>query len=266
MQISASRDFIFATSIRSYPRNFNNLYGFGFSERSGRINNEIGIYSGIKWRLPFGIINLYFDNFKFPYKTSENSLSSEGNELLFNFVSKPLSRFETRLRYKYENKEVSEIIDLNENIVRRLKQTIRTEFIYNVSNNIRLKTRFEYNNYFIKVAGLKENGFLMFEDVRFVPHPNLNVNGRIIFFQTDSFNSAIYEYENDLIGVMPNLAMYGKGIRMYLILRYKLLDNLALSAKYSETFKPNETSLSSGDNEILGNVDNRFSFQIDLRF
>ena len=265
-QISATRDFIFTTSIRSYPRNYNNLYGFGFSERSGRINNEFGIYSGIKWRLPVGIIDLYYDNFKFPYKTFENSLSSEGDEFLINFISKPLTRLETRLRYKYESKEVSEVINLNENIIRRLKQSIRTEFIYKISNNIRLKTRLEFNNFYIKDAGLNENGFLMFEDIRFLPHPNLNLYGRIIFFQTDSFNSAIYEYENDLIGVMPNLAMFGKGIRMYLIVRYRLLNYLSLSAKYSETYKPGETSLSSGDNEILGNVGNRISFQIDVRF
>jgi hypothetical protein len=263
-QISASHDFIFITSIRSYPRNYRNLYGFGFSERSGKINNEVGIYSGLKWRLPFGIIDLYFDNFKFPYKTSENSLSSEGNEFLFNFISRPLNKLETLIRYKYENKEVTELIENNENIARRLKQLIRTEIIYYVSNNIRLKTRFEYNDFLIKDAGLKEKGVLMLQDIRFIPFTNLNFYGRIIFFQTDSFNSAIYEYENDLLGVMPNLAMYGKGIRMYIILRYEIQNHFAVSAKYSETYKPNEITLGSGDNEILGNVDNRISLQVDI--
>jgi hypothetical protein len=74
----------------------------------------------------------------------------------------------------------------------------------------------------------------------------------------------VYEYENDLLGVMPNLAMYGKGIRWYVILKYKPLKFLTLSAKYSETYKPDENYLSSGDNEIIGNVDNRVSFQIDM--
>lgn len=65
---------------------------------------------------------------------------------------------------------------------------------------------------------------------------------------------------------MPNLAMYGKGIRWYVIVKYKPLQFLTLSSKYSETYKPDETSLSSGDNEITGNVDNRISFQIDMSF
>jgi len=266
IQFSANRDLIFTTSLRNYPRNYKNLYGFGFSEKSGKINNELGIYSGLKWKIPFGVLNLYYDIFKFPYRTSENSLSSEGNELLVDFVSIPLPSFEVRLRYKYEDKEVTELINIDEEIVRRLKQIARTDLIYKVSKDLRLKTRIEYNHFFIKDANLKENGLLVYQDLRYVPQKNINLYGRIIFFQTDSFNSAVYEYENDLLGVMPNLAMYGKGIRWYVIVKYKPLQFLTLSTKYSETYKPDETSLSSGDNEITGNVDNRISIQIDMSF
>jgi len=37
-----------------------------------------------------------------------------------------------------------------------------------------------------------------------------------------------------------------------------------ISAKYSETYKPKEKSLSSGNNTINGNLDNRLSLQLDL--
>ncbi len=265
IQFSANRELMFTSALRNYPRNYQNLYGFGFSERSGRINNEIGIYSGVRWKIPYGILNLYYDIFKFPYRTNENSLSSEGDELLLDFVSKPFSKFEVRLRYKYENKEISRAINAEEKIIRRLRQIARTEFVYNLAKILRLRTRIEYNNYFIKDVNIKENGFLVFQDFRYLRN-NIVLNGRIIFFQTDSFSSAVYEYENDLFGVMPNLVMYGKGIRWYLILKYKPIQFLSLSAKYSETYKPNVTSLSSGDNEIIGNVDNRVSLQIDVTF
>lgn len=265
-QFFTTHDFIFTTSIRSYPRNYHNLYGFGFSEKTGRINNEVGIYSGLKWRLPFGIVNFYYDIFKFPYKTTENSLSSEGDEFLFDFTSRPFLKFETRLRYKYENKEITEQINLDENIVRRLKQIIRTEFVYDLSKFLRLKTRFEFNHFVIKNANRKEQGFLMFQDIRYISQKYLVFYGRIIFFQTDSFNSAIYEFENDLPGIMPNVALYGKGIRMYLIIKYNPLQYLSLSAKYSETYKPDDKFIGTGDNEIIGNIDNRFSLQIDLMF
>ncbi len=266
IQFWAGNDFVYTTTIRSYPRNYKNLYGFGFSERSGKINNEIGIYSGIKWKTSLGVVNLYYDIFKFPYKTSENSLSSEGNEFLISLNSRPFTKIETRLRYKYENKEVSEIINSNQNIVRRLKQIIRTEFLYDLSKSLRLKWRFEYNHFRISEASIKEEGLLIFQDIRYLVQRNFSLYGRIIFFHTDSFNSAVYEFENDLFGVMPNLAMYGKGLRWYLIVKYKPISKLTISVKYAETFKPREKFLSSGDNLINNNVDNRLSLQIDLNF
>lgn len=266
LQFSATQNFIFTTAVRNYPHNYNNLFGFGFSERSGNINNEVGIYSGVKWKLPAGVLNFYFDIFKFPYKTNENSLSSEGNELLLDFVSRPLPKLETRLRYKYENKEVTELVNSNKIIVKRLKQIIRTEFLYEILKNLRLRTRIEYNHFYIKDVGKKENGFLIFQESRYQPFKDLITYLRIIFFQTDSFNSAVYQYENDLLGIMPNLAMYGRGLRWYFILRYKATNFISISAKYSETYKPDAKTISSGDNEIIGNLDNRFGLQIDINF
>ena len=94
----------------------------------------------------------------------------------------------------------------------------------------------------------------------------LSVYGRIIFFQTDSFSSRIYEFENDLIGVMKNQPLWGDGIKWYLLIRYTPLKNLYISAKYSELYKPNEKFLGSGNNLIEGNLDNKISLQIDYSF
>jgi hypothetical protein len=60
--------------------------------------------------------------------------------------------------------------------------------------------------------------------------------------------------------------MYGEGIRYYFIIKYKMFKNLTLSMKYAETYKPNERFLSSGNNRIIGNLDNRINFQIDANF
>lgn len=264
LQFSAGNNFIYTVSVRSYPRNYRNFYGFGFSERNGKINNEIGVYSGIKWKTKFALINIYYDIFQFPYKTSENSLSSNGNEFLLNISSRPFQKIETRIRYKYEDKEITELINSNQNIVRRLKQIIRTEFLFDASRNLRLKWRFEFNHFYIKEASVKEKGLLIFQDIRYMLKGNFSLYGRIIFFQTDSFNSAVYEFENDLFGVMPNIAMYGKGLRWYLLLKFNPLQMFTISMKYSETFKPLDKFIGSGDNLIYNNLDNRLSLQIDI--
>lgn len=218
----------------------------------------------MKWRTPIGLLNLYYDKFRFPFTTFLNPQPSEGDEFLADLISKPLNHFETLLRYKYENKDVNGVINNTKQLVKRLRQLVRLELIYFPTRKLRLKGRFEYNDYRVATLNEKENGYLFFQDVRFSPTQNLNLYARILFFRTDSFNSAIYKYENDLTGVLTNLALFGEGIRWYLILRYRPFYFLTLSAKYSETYKPKEDSISSGVNEIEGNLDNRLSVQIDV--
>ncbi len=264
LQIAITQRFSFVTSIRSYPRNFFSLHGFGFGEKSGATTNEFGIYAGFKWRTSIGLLNFYYDQFKFPYSTFSNPLPSEGNEYLIDFLSKKLKGFSLRIRYKYENKDITETLDNNDSIVKRLRQAARFELIYEVSKKLRLKGRYEYNSFRISAINQNEKGYFFFQDVRYAPTSNFNFYGRIIFFKTDSFNSAIYEYENNLTGVLTNLAMFGEGMRWYILVRYKPVKMLSFSIKFAETYKPKDKSISSGNNEIEGNTDNRISLQMDI--
>lgn len=264
MQFLITNNFTFITSFRNYPRNFYSLHGYAFGERSGATQNEVGIYAGFKWRTPIGLLNFYYDQFKFPYATFFNPTPTQGDEYLVDFLSKPINKFEIRGRYKYENKDLTETVDNTKNVVKRLRQVFRGELIYSISNTIRLRGRFEYNTFRIAATGENENGYLIFQDVRYSPSINLNVYGRIIFFRTDSFDSAIYEYENNLTGVLTNVPLYDEGIRWYLLIRFRPHKIFTISAKYSETYKPAERSLGSGDNLIQGNLDNSVSVQLDL--
>ena len=266
LQFLISDNFTFITSFRNYPRNFLSLHGYAFGERNGATRNEVGIYTGFKWRTSIGILNFYYDQFKFPFATFFEPVPSGGEEYLIDFLTKPIKKFELRLRYKYEDKDVTEPIENTKQIVNRIRQAIRGEIIYSISNKIRLKGRFEYASFEISATNQNENGYLIFQEIRYSPTSALNIYGRMIFFQTDSFNSAIYEYENNLTGVLTNIPLFYQGLRWYLMMRYKPVKIFTLSFKYSETYKPGEKSIGSGDNIIPGNLDNIFAFQLDVNF
>ena len=264
LQILVSDDFTFITSFRNYPSNFISLHGYAFGERNGATRNEVGIYTGFKWRIPIGIINFYYDQFKFPFATFYEPTPSGGEEYLLDFLTKPIRKFELRLRYKYEDKDVTEPIENIKQVVNRVKRAVRAEIVYTVSNRVRLKGRFEYASFDISATNENENGYLIFQDLRYSPSSKFNIYGRIIFFQTDSFNSAIYEYENNLTGVLINIPLFYQGIRWYTMVRYRPLKFFTLSFKYSETYKPAEKTIGSGDNIIPGNLDNIVAFQLDI--
>jgi hypothetical protein len=264
LQLLISDNFTFIASFRNYPSNFFSLHGYAFGERNGATRNEVGIYTGFKWRTSVGILNFYYDQYKFPFATFYEPNPSSGDEYLIDFLTKPIRKFELRFRYKYENKDVTEPIENTKQIVNRIKRAIRGEIIYSISNRIRLRGRFEYASFEIAATNQNENGYLIFQEIRYSPTNNLNLYGRINFFQTDSFSSAIYEYENNLTGVLTNIPLFYEGVRWYVLMRYRPITIFTLSFKYSETYKPGEKTIGSGENIIPGNLDNLLSFQLDV--
>lgn len=255
----------FITSLRNYPRNFYSFKGTGFGE-SSNTQNEFGIYNGIRWRSDFGILNFYFDQFRFPYSSYYSPLPSKGNEYLIDFTTRPFTKTLLGFRAKRENKEVSETIDDSKFILNQIKTNYRMSFEYYPIRELRLKTRFEYVTFEQEKQDINEKGFLIFQDFRYDPNEQLRFYGRIVLCQTDSYDSRVYQFENDVRGTMFNPALYGKGLRWYFIFEYTPFNFIRLSAKYSELYKPDERVLGSGLNEIQGNLDNRITFQLDVKF
>jgi len=59
--------------------------------------------------------------------------------------------------------------------------------------------------------------------------------------------------------------LFGKGLRWYLSTRYEIGAGIDLWVKYARTQKEGVKSMGSGADEILGDVDNRLTFQLEIR-
>ena len=248
-------------SYRYYPANFISLHGNSFGENS-KVQNEIGFYTGILFKTKFGTFNFYYDQFQKPKTSNSLSFSSDGYEFLIYYYYKIFPRTELRIKYKYQNKEVESNLNEVKSLINNITNNIRFEILFNSSEKLKLKTRLEL----ISISqSQKENGYLISEDINYSLHQNLHFFGRIIFFRTNSYNSRLYAYENDLPGMMTIPALYGEGMRWYILIKYKTKFGINLSLKYSELYKPYERTLGSSYNEINGNLDNRVSLQIDWR-
>ncbi len=263
-QFIALKNFSFITSVRSYPRNYWNFHSAGFGEKSGT-QNEFGIYTGFRWRTKIGLLNFYLDQFKFPFASFTNPLPAAGYEILFEFSTRPISRSQFLMRYTHENKEVSVSTNASKIIDSQLRRKIRLDFSYDFTKQLRYRTRLEYMNFRLDRSPTIEDGYLAFTDIKYRSEI-LDVSARVIIFQTDSYNSRIYEFENDLRGIMRNTALFGSGIRWYFLARLEIIEDFYISAKFSETYKFGEKYLSSGNSLIEGNVENNLSIQIDYNY
>lgn len=265
VEFSVNKNFTLLFSYRNYPKNYWGLHTNGFGEKDGT-QNEIGFYSGLKLRTDYGTIYFYYDQFKYPFTSDRIPFASNGNEFLVYYTVKPFANTEFRLRYTNQNKDASTIVNDEYGLIKKKSESIRGELTYKVSKYIQLRSRINMVGISPSSNSSSEKGFLIFQDLKYSPIPSLNLAARIVFFRTDSYDSRVYEFENDLTGVMTNPPLYGEGTRWYLFAQYKTSLGLTLSMKYSELFKPAERTLSSGDTEIQGNIDNRLSFQLDFQF
>jgi competence ComEA-like helix-hairpin-helix protein len=258
--------------VRNYPKNFIMLHSYGFGEQSGTSQNEFGIYSGIKFKIgKLAVVNAYFDQYKFPYATFYNPVPTTGRDFM-TYTQWNINRNLTvYTKYKNETKEdVTTIKNINgldeDKIYDRGQQNYRLQFDYDIFKTFRVRSRFEY--VFVDYAGYltSQKGLMFFSDFRVAPFHDIALDGRFIIFQTDSYDSRIYEYENELNGVVSNQGLYGKGRRWYLMLKYKPYKFLELSAKYAETIIDGAKFTGSGNDEVTGDLKNRFSLQLDIKF
>ncbi|MFZ6033779.1 MAG: ComEA family DNA-binding protein [Melioribacter sp.] len=244
-------------SYRNYSPGFYSVTGNSFGENMNS-KNEKGFYCSVEANTRFGLFSVYYDIYYFP--NVKNNFPSKGKDFLMTYKYKLNKTNGLYLLYKNESSEKLSDKETYPFLEPQSRRRYRIELTNFFRDRIRFKTRFEYVRFFS--ASKKENGFLIYQDARYKPFENLTVYARIVFFDTDSYDSRLYVYENDLEGLLTNGLMYGEGIKWYLLIKY-IIKEFSISLKYSELYKPFEDKLGSGYSEIGGNTDNRISFQID---
>nr|HPI20096.1 hypothetical protein [Candidatus Kapabacteria bacterium] len=251
---------------RNFSSEFRSPFGIIFGETYAP-SNETGFYTGVKWYVnPKLILSSYFDIWKTHTKTYTLPIRQKGIELFSEANYLFDSDFELLTRIKYENKTDAITIDKLKSTFQKGKYTFRVELKYQIDELTRLRLRNE--DCLITYEDLKANetGMLFFCDLQRKIFSNLDIYGRLTYYSTDSYDSAIWQYEASPTGYSVSYALYGQGIRAYLGFEYKLFNILEFSAKYTVVSKNFVESIGSGLDEIQGSSKQQLFFQIDVRF
>jgi len=271
LQLSFSKLLDLIVTYRYYPEDFVPVHSFGFGEMNGNTQNETGIYTGISI-YPFKgmTLNAYFDQFKFPYRSYFVPVAITGNDFLTNLDWNIFKNFKLSVKYKDENKE--DVVSVQDEFNRTVKKIVsrnqlnfRLGFEYLI-NNIRLRSRYEYVFVNYSQYSPANKGYLFFTDINFKLFKGLTLSSRLIFFETDAYDSRIYEYEEDIKGIMSNIGLYGKGRRWYFLIKYKPFNFLEGSFKYSETYFDGVRTIGSGNDMIFNDINNRLNFSLEVLF
>lgn len=262
LMLNLSSQIDILASYRNYSAKYYNIFSNGFSEY-GHTQNEIGYYLGLKFKSQYGNLNIYYDIFKSPSQSFYSDFPLTGNDFLIHFDSKLTKSLLLLIKYKTELKEKQIVVNNANTFADELKSNFRVELKYKINKEFTGKSRVEFVRY--SKSTETEIGFLSYQELKYHIPKYFTFYWRIVFFDTESYNTRLYEFENDLRGSMSNLPLYGEGFRWYLLLNFSPINYLTLSLKYAETYKPNVNYISSGNSQISGPVDNRISLQIDCK-
>lgn len=254
---------------RDYARDFHPIASVGIGENSTN-ENEKGLYFGVV-ASPSSKFTLaaYYDQFTFPWLKYQVNAPSNGYQYLTQLTYKPSKKIEMYVRVRERRKHENTNIDLEDGIdyiVPRKQTSYRYNVSYSISPSFKLKNRVELVN--VNHEGSPfETGYLIYQDVVYQGlNSPLQFSLRYGIFETDSYESRIYAYENDVLYAFSIPAYYNRGTRTYLTVRYKVRKGIDVWLRYGLTYYENVDVISSGLEEIQGNTKSDVKFQVRFKF
>ena len=266
--IDPERSVTIVAEVRNYPHRFLSLHGLAFGEGSF---NESGAYFGIVLRPHDHFkISAYDDLFSFP-KSASKLFGSTGNDFLIQTEFLPVRKFGISIRYQRKAAEEREDITTPAGLTgsitdQKFTQLLRFNIEYQLSANAHLRGRIDETFLNYASSSAQERGMLEYQDIGVHCAPPLWMNFRLIYFSTDSYYSRVYELERDLPGVSSMPALYGEGVKWYVLLKYSFHTTFDLNVKYSELLRDDVKYIGTGQDELPSNRDPRIGVQVDMHW
>ncbi len=251
---------------RDYDEDYHTFYNAGFSEGS-RTQNENGLYAGVKYKISKSwSINAYTDVFEFPWMKFGVDGPSRGHEFLIQPIFRPSRYFKIygRFRQQLRQKNTSGLNDVITGLEDVLQRNYRVNISKSIDKYITLKSRVEYVKIQRNSKG-NESGILFTQDISLKPKSfPVDITLRYALFDTDSYDTRIYTYENNALYVFSIPAYYYQGSRAYILLRYSFLRSVDLWVRYGFFLYDNRNEIGSGSELIQGNRRSDLTVQLKI--
>ena len=245
----------FTVMYRDYGRAYQNLLSNAFGEGS-RNQGQRGVYLGVEVApAPYWTILAYADQFQFTWLTSQVNAPSRGHDYYLrvshSFNRRTSAYLQLRSKTKMKNSTDGEVF--SHYPIFYTKNTVRFNITYELGWDIHCANKAEYAHY-RNEDGSNEHGYFLCQDIAYKPE-NLpfSLTFRYAIFDAKDYNARVYAYENDVLYSFSVPAMYGKGMRFYLLGKVKLFNSLTLYARIGRTIYSDRNTVGTGLSQIEGN-------------
>jgi Helix-hairpin-helix motif len=255
-----------AFTVRNYQPHFHSFYGSAFSEGSRTIN-EKGLYTGLKYTLKKGIyLAGFYDSFYFPWLKFGIDTPSEGYDYQIRVHVQPKKTFSQYLAFHHEKKEKN--VSQSMGSLRGLTDVYRENLIlgteYMAGLNLKFQNKIQYNVYKTDSKD-RSDGWAVIQDIE-TKWKQLQIKTRVAYFHTQTYDSRIYAYENDVLYAVSFPAYYGKGMRYYALFKYGVGHKTDIWLRWSATKVSDRPYMGSGNDQLPGPIKNDLKLQIKYNF
>ena len=245
----------FTVMYRDYGKSYQNLMSNAFGEGS-RNQGQRGIYLGLEAApAPYWNILAYADQFQFTWLTSQVNAPSRGHDYYLRLSHSFNRRTNAYLQFrsKTKMKNSTDAFVCSHYPIFYTKNTVRFNINYELGWDIHCSNKAEYAHY-RNEDGTNEHGYFLCQDIAYKPNNQpFSLTFRYAIFDAKDYNARVYAYENDVLYSFSVPAMYGKGMRFYLLGKVKLFNSLTLYARIGRTIYSDRDEIGSGLTLIEGN-------------
>ncbi len=241
-------------------------FGYNFGE-STQPTNEAGIYGGIRSWLGHRVLLLaYADYFTHIATIGNLPRLRRGIDAFGEVRIRADRQTQVIVRIRQEHRTDDRSTDRGTVADEVLRTIIRCELQYVNEHGLTARLRIEgIQRTSTEAPSIEiEYGIAAFGELSIPLSEQITIGARWSYYQTDSFASAVYTFEQLAPGLLVSAPLYGSGSRSFVFVRWKFGERFSLWVRYGSMERQDTPSLGSGVTEIPGTRDTRAYLQLDM--
>ncbi len=258
-------EFQLSAVYRNYAKNYQAVYAKGFGNNSKTANEE-GCSIGLQW-LAHSLLTIsgYADIFSFPWLRYGVDAPSTGwsYQLQASWQVTPATAmlFQVNQSSKAANHDG---FGATKTIIDKKQTSLRYGIRYELLPGLKMEERIEFC---LSGNGNNTTGLSLYHNITHkIAGSGIDWSARLALFDTESWDTRIYAYENDATGAFSVPAYYSKGLRWYLNFHWRPWKPLDIWLRAAQTRYVDKESISNGAAVIEGGVQTDIKLQVRVQF
>ena len=219
---------------RHFGKDYQNTKANVFGENGLTAANERALYTGVQANLNSKFtLTAYADLIRYPWLRYRVDAPSLAKDYLAQLNYKPDKKNEIYLRYRRRQNVLNTTSDeaYITSPAPLLQENWRIHAAYQAHPNVQMRTRAEWSVY--SNADGTSNGFMVYQDINYKRMGSrITYSLRYALMDSPNWNTRIYAYENDVLYAFSILPYYGRGSRIYGMIKVDVARGIDFWARY----------------------------------